>query len=64
MPADQMVIATALAASLAFALPVGTPPNALVFSTGKLPVGDMMRVGIQLNICAVIIITLACLLLL
>jgi sodium-dependent dicarboxylate transporter 2/3/5 len=64
MPADQMVIATALAASLAFALPVGTPPNALVFSTGKLPFGDMMRVGIQLNICAVIIITLACLLLL
>jgi len=64
MPADQMVIATALAASLAFALPVGTAPNALVFSTGRLPVGHMMRVGVQLNVCAVIIITVACLLLL
>jgi len=64
MPADQMVVAAALAASLAFALPVGTAPNAMVFSTGKLPIGHMMRIGIQLNICAAIIITLACLLLL
>jgi len=64
MPADQMVVAAALAASLAFALPVGTAPNAMVFSTGKLPIGHMMRVGIQLNICAAIIITVACLLLL
>jgi len=64
MPADQMVIAAALAASLAFALPVGTAPNAMVFSTGKLPIGHMMRVGIQLNICAAVIITVACMLLL
>lgn len=64
MPADQMVVAAALAASLAFALPVGTAPNALVFASGKLPVGHMMRIGIQLNIAAAIIITVACLLLL
>ncbi|NBX36820.1 MAG: DASS family sodium-coupled anion symporter [Planctomycetes bacterium] len=63
MPADQMVVAAALAASLAFALPVGTAPNAMVFSTGKLPAEHMMRVGLQLNACAMIIITLACLLL-
>jgi sodium-dependent dicarboxylate transporter 2/3/5 len=31
-------------------LPVGTPPNALVYGTGKVPYGDMLRVGLVLNV--------------
>ncbi|XP_055982843.1 solute carrier family 13 member 2 isoform X2 [Sorex fumeus] len=48
-----------LAASLAFMLPVATPPNAIVFSFGGLKVSDMARTGFLLNILGVLVITLA-----
>uniref|UniRef100_A0A8P0SN15 Solute carrier family 13 member 2 n=1 Tax=Canis lupus familiaris TaxID=9615 RepID=A0A8P0SN15_CANLF len=48
-----------LAASLAFMLPVATPPNAIVFSFGGLKVSDMARTGFLLNIIGVLVITLA-----
>lgn len=46
----------ALAASCAFMMPVATPPNAIVFSAGRLTVIDMCRAGILLNIVATIVI--------
>ncbi|XP_055476361.1 solute carrier family 13 member 2 isoform X2 [Psammomys obesus] len=48
-----------LAASLAFMLPVATPPNAIVFSFGGLKVTDMARAGFLLNIIGVLAITLS-----
>ncbi|MEZ4937904.1 MAG: SLC13 family permease [Crocinitomicaceae bacterium] len=51
-------IPVTLAASCAFMLPMATPPNALVFATDKIKVGDMVRFGIILNIISVIIIVL------
>ncbi|XP_029783814.1 solute carrier family 13 member 2 [Suricata suricatta] len=48
-----------LSASLAFMLPVATPPNAIVFSFGGLKVSDMARTGFLLNIIGVLVITLA-----
>lgn len=49
-------IPVTLAASCAFMLPMATPPNALVFATEKIKVGEMVRFGIILNIIAVILI--------
>ncbi|KAF1480730.1 Solute carrier family 13 member 2, partial [Pygoscelis antarcticus] len=48
-----------LSASLAFMLPVATPPNAIVFSYGQLKVIDMAKTGFVLNILGVLTITLA-----
>uniref|UniRef100_A0A452U6F7 Solute carrier family 13 member 2 n=1 Tax=Ursus maritimus TaxID=29073 RepID=A0A452U6F7_URSMA len=48
-----------LASSLAFMLPVATPPNAIVFSFGGLKVSDMARAGFLLNVIGVLVITLA-----
>uniref|UniRef100_A0A8C6D1G0 Solute carrier family 13 member 2 n=1 Tax=Moschus moschiferus TaxID=68415 RepID=A0A8C6D1G0_MOSMO len=48
-----------LASSLAFMLPVATPPNAIAFSFGGLRVTDMARAGFMLNVIGVLVITLA-----
>ncbi len=53
-----------LAASCASMLPMGTPPNAIAFSSGYIRLNQMIRVGLVMNIIAVILITLFCWLLL
>jgi sodium-dependent dicarboxylate transporter 2/3/5 len=53
-----LMTAAALSASMAFMLPVATPPNAIVFGTGYITVPQMSRAGIVLNILAIITITL------
>ena len=47
-----------IAGSLAFMLPVATPPNAIVFGTKRLKVIDMSRTGFLLNIIGILIVTL------
>jgi sodium-dependent dicarboxylate transporter 2/3/5 len=37
-------------------LPVATPPNAIVFSTGELRVADMMKAGLYMNILSVFLV--------
>jgi sodium-dependent dicarboxylate transporter 2/3/5 len=49
-----------LANSLAFMMPVGTPPNAIVYGTGKVRIIDMVRYGFVLNLIGVVIVTLVC----
>jgi len=49
---------TALAASCDFALPAGTPPNAIVFSSGYIRLPTMMRIGVQLDLAAGLLLTL------
>lgn len=55
-----LCFAIALGVSLAFMMPSGTPPNALVFTSGHLRVKHMVRSGLALNVCCVVIITIAC----
>lgn len=54
----QLCVPVTLAASCAFMLPVGTPPNAIVFSSGAIHMKDMARYGFVLNVVAVVIIVM------
>lgn len=55
----QMMATAALAVSMAFMLPVATPPNAIAYASGYLTVRQMMRVGIWFNLVAVVLVTAA-----
>ncbi|MBR3117832.1 MULTISPECIES: SLC13 family permease [Oceanobacillus] len=48
----------AIAANCAFMLPVGTPPNAIIFGTGKLKIIEMVKTGFALNVFSTILIVL------
>ncbi|MGB3227313.1 MAG: DASS family sodium-coupled anion symporter [Saprospiraceae bacterium] len=50
----------ALAASCAGMLPMGTPPNAIVFASGKIPLKRMLKAGFVLNLVCILIISLFC----
>jgi len=52
------VIPAALAANCSYMLPVGTPPNAIVFGSGLVRLPDMAKAGLLLNILLVPIIVL------
>ena len=53
-PYMYMLPAT-IAASFAFMMPVATPPNAVIFGSGKLRIKEMVKAGIGMNIIAIII---------
>jgi sodium-dependent dicarboxylate transporter 2/3/5 len=58
MDPRMMLIPATLAASAGFMLPVGTPPNAIVFSSGRIPAATMARRGLILNLLGVPLLTL------
>jgi sodium-dependent dicarboxylate transporter 2/3/5 len=49
-----------LAASAAAMLPMGTPPNAIVFGSGHIPLKKMLKAGFVINIICIVLITLFC----
>lgn len=58
LPKEVLVIIIGIGASLAFMLPVATPPNALVFGTGLIRQEEMMRAGLLLNGSCVVLLTI------
>ena len=55
-------LAATFAASLGFMMPVSTPCNAIVYGTGRIRLGDMIRSGAILDVTGAVVITLAMLL--
>lgn len=52
----MLMIPATIAASMGFMLPVATPPNAIVFTSRRVRIADMARVGLALNLIGVIVI--------
>jgi len=53
-----LMIPATLSASMAFMLPVATPPNAIIFGTGRLSVMQMAKTGLVMNLIGAVVITL------
>jgi sodium-dependent dicarboxylate transporter 2/3/5 len=51
-----LAVPTVLAASCAFMLPVATPPNAIVYGSGRVTIPQMARAGVVLNLCFLVLI--------
>jgi sodium-dependent dicarboxylate transporter 2/3/5 len=49
-------IAAGLAASCGFVFPVSTPPNAIVFGTGRVPLTRMIRAGALLDVASIVVV--------
>ena len=56
---EVLCFPVAIAASCAFMFPIATPPNAVVFSTGKVSIRKMAIVGLLLNLICIAVISLA-----
>ena len=53
-----LMIPATLSASMAFMLPVATPPNAIVFGTSRVRMSQMARTGLIMNLYAAVVTTL------
>lgn len=59
LPPVLLTVPAAIAASCAFMMPVATPPNAIVFSSGDMAIRDMIHAGFALNLMGIVVVTVA-----
>ena len=52
-----LMIPATLSASCAFMMPVATPPNAIIFGSGKVTIAQMARAGLLINIIGAVVIS-------
>jgi sodium-dependent dicarboxylate transporter 2/3/5 len=53
-----LMLTATISASMAFMLPVATPPNTIIFAGGRIKILEMAKTGFALNIIGVIVISL------
>jgi sodium-dependent dicarboxylate transporter 2/3/5 len=52
------MIPATLASSCAFVLPVSTPPNAIVYGSGRVPIVAMIKAGLVMEVVGLLLITI------
>ena len=55
-PPLMLMFVVGLSASIGFALPMATPPNAIVFGSGEVTVRDMARAGLALDVIGILVV--------
>lgn len=58
-----VAVGLALAASLGFMMPVSTPPNAIVYASGYIPITKMIKSGALIDLFGIVVVTVPVLLL-
>lgn len=53
-----VAVGVALSASLGFMLPVSTPPNAIVYASGYIPITKMIKTGVYIDFIGIAIVTI------
>jgi sodium-dependent dicarboxylate transporter 2/3/5 len=54
-----LMIPATISSSCAFMMPVATPPNAIIFGSGKVKISEMAKAGVLLNVFGSLLITAA-----
>jgi sodium-dependent dicarboxylate transporter 2/3/5 len=52
----EPALGATLGASICFMLPISTPPNAIAYSSGHVPIGTMIRYGVGLALVACVVV--------
>jgi sodium-dependent dicarboxylate transporter 2/3/5 len=55
----EPALGATLGASMGFMMPISTPPNAIVYSSGHIPIGAMIRHGFALDVAGFVVIVIA-----
>ena len=53
-----LMLTATLSASMAFMLPVATPPNTIIFASGRIKIFEMAKAGIALNMIGIIVVSI------
>ena len=53
-----VAVGVALSSSLGFMLPVSTPPNAIVYASGYIPITKMIKTGVYIDFIGIAIVTI------
>ena len=53
-----IVMVIAIAVSMDFALPTGTPPSTIAYSTGKVEMREMVTTGLFVDLFAILVVTI------
>ncbi|CAF1027076.1 unnamed protein product [Rotaria sp. Silwood1] len=57
--AARLILPSCMGVSLSFMLPIATPPNAMIFSSGNVRIMDLIKVGLIMKLFGIVIILLA-----
>jgi len=52
----RLLVPATLAASCAFMLPVATPPNAIIYGSGRVSIPQMVRAGLWMNLMMLLLV--------